>query len=151
MLKKVYHETIWENRQFFFESIKWKLGLGWRRFSWDYHFTSLSLRQRINSLLNNSLLILEEEVVKILSLKSHFSSNVVNSTSKSSVTNQGKFNWTNKKESYMISTRWMYFHFDFQISEEKEKTVPFCTCYFSERAKPKMSQGFGNNWTGCHL
>ena len=93
------------------------------------------------------LLLLEGEVVKLPAPKNHFSSDVVISkdtpifaTSKSRITYPGKFNTTDERENDMMSARWMYFEFHFQIPEEKQRAIPACPRCFAELAL--MGQDF---------
>ena len=84
------------------------------------------------------LLLLEGEIVKLPAPKNQFLSDVIINndtpifaTSKSQVTYVGKFNSSDERETEMMSIRWKYFEFSYQIPEKEQKVVDPCPSCFA--------------------
>ena len=93
---------------------------------------------RVNISWKDLLLLLEGEIVKLPAPKNKFLSDVIIkndtpifATSKSQVTYVGKFNSSDERETEMMSIRWKYFEFSYQIPEKEQKVVDPCPSCFA--------------------
>lgn len=87
------------------------------------------------------LLLLEGETVKLPAPKNLFNSDVVISkdipifaTSKSKIVHCGKFNYSDERETEMMSARWKYIEFSYQIPQSMQKEISPCERCFAELA-----------------
>ena len=91
--------------------------------------------------MNDLLLLLEGESVKLPAPKNQFASDVmikkdtpVFAMSKSQIRYVGKFNAVDDQETEIMDIRWKVFEFKYQIPETEQKRVPPCVRCFSKLA-----------------